>query len=126
MIDFLCGAEWLEVLCRSERLLKERHKWSGNYRQYLIAISYLLCGFAGIREVGTCFQYRLAVKVSGRGAVDEAAHRVKADLQSVGYSSRSESFVPNTLYEALLVNRSPLLEDLTTDALEDVRQNSVE
>ncbi len=117
-------AEWLEVLCANERDFKVRHKWSGNCRQYIMAISYLLDGFTDIYATGTCFQYRLAVKVFGREAVDQADKRVREDLRSIGYGSRTESFVPNALYEALLLNRSPRLEDLTVEVLEAVRQHS--
>lgn len=117
-------AEWLEVLCPTEREFHVRHRWSGNCRQYVIAISYLLSGFTNIYAIGTFFQYRLAIKVFGQAAVDEAMRRVREDLQSIGYGSRAKSVVPTALYEALLLNRSPRLEDLTIEVLEAVRQQS--
>lgn len=117
-------AEWLEVLCPTEREFHVRHRWSGNCRQYVIAISYLLSGFTNIYAIGTFFQYRLAIKVFGQAAVDVAMRRVREDLQSIGYGSRTKSVVPSALYEALLLNRSPRLEDLTIEVLEAVRQQS--
>ena len=117
-------AEWQEVLCPSEREFHVRHRWSGNCRQYVMAISYVLCGFTNLYAIGTFYQYRLASKVFGREAVDAAMRRVREELQSVGYGSRAESYVPNALYEALLLNRSPRLEDLTTEVLELVRRRS--
>jgi integrase len=114
--------EWLEVLCPSERAFHVRHRWSGNCRQYLIAASYLLCGFTGLHAIGTFFQYRLAIKVFGREAVDTAMRRVREELRGIGYGSRAKSYVPNALYWALLLNRSPRLEDITVELLEEVRR----
>lgn len=112
--------EWLEVLCPTEREFHLRHKWSGNCRQYAVAISYLLCGFSRINEIGTFFQSRLAIKVFGREAVESAKERVRADLEGIGYGSRVKCGVPHALYSAILINRSPRLEDLTKETLETV------
>lgn len=114
--------EWLEVLCPSERDFHVRHRWSGNCRQYAVAAAYLLCGFTALHAIGTFFQYRLAIKVFGREAVDAAMRRVREELRGVGYGSRGKSYVANALYWALLLNRSPRLEDLTAEVLEEVRR----
>ncbi|MDT5155827.1 MAG: hypothetical protein QOH51_184 [Acidobacteriota bacterium] len=114
--------EWLEVLCPNEREFHVRHRWSGNCRQYVVAAAYLLCGFTALHAIGTFFQYRLALKVFGREAVDAALRRMREELRGVGYGSRGKSYVANALYWALLLNRSPRLEDLTAEALEEVRR----
>lgn len=114
--------EWLEVLCPSEREFHLRHRWSGNCRQYAVAVAYLLCGFTGLHTIGTFFQYRLAIKVFGREAVDAAMRHLRSELQCIGYGSRSKSYVANALYWALLLNRSPRLEDITIEVLEEVRR----
>jgi hypothetical protein len=80
--------EWLEVLCPTEREFHLRHKWSGNCRQYAVAVSYLLCGFSKINEIGTFFQSRLAIKVFGRETIEAAVQRVQEELKGVGYGSR--------------------------------------
>jgi hypothetical protein len=112
--------EWLEVLCPTEREFHLRHKWSGNCRQYAVAVSYLLCGFSKINEIGTFFQSRLAIKVFGREAVEDAVQRVQEELKNVGYGSRMKFGVPHALYSAMLLNRSPRLEDMTKEVLETV------
>lgn len=115
-------SEWLEVLCPSEREFHVRHRWSGNCRQYVIAAGYLMCGFTSLHAIGTFFQYRLAIKVFGREAVDTAMRRVRDELRGIGYGSRAKNYVPNALYWALLLNRSPRLEDITVELLEEVRR----
>ncbi|MBA3714808.1 MAG: tyrosine-type recombinase/integrase [Pyrinomonadaceae bacterium] len=117
-------AEWLEVLCPTEHDFHVRHKWSGNCRQYAIAISYLLCGFSSINEIGTFFQSRLAIKVFGREAVEASLQRVQAELAKVGYGCRVKAGVPHALYSVMLLNRSPRLEDLTRETLETIFKQS--
>ena len=112
--------EWLEVLCPTEREFHLRHKWSGNCRQYAVAVSYMLCGFSKINEIGTFFQSRLAIKVFGRETAEAAVQRVQEELKGVGYGSRMKFGVSHALYSAMLLNRSPRLEDLTKEVLETV------
>lgn len=109
------GDQWLDVLCSSEAAFKDRYGGSSNCRQYVIAIAYLLCGFDRLAEIGRYFQYRLAIKVFGRDAVDDAVGVVFDEMTKVGLSAADRSDVSNALCMALLVQRSVRLEDLTLD-----------
>lgn len=112
--------QWIEVLCSSEAVFKERFGGSGNCRQYVIAVAYLLCDFDRLAEIGRYFQYRLAIKVFGREAVDHALSVVSDEMTKVGFSPTDRSNVSNALCMALLVQRSAHLEDLTLNALQHV------
>jgi len=114
------GDDWLDVLCSSEAAFRNRHGGSSNCRQYVIAVAYLLCGFDRLTEIGRFFQYRLAIKVFGRDAVDQAAKAVFDEMTKVGFRSVDRQHVSNALCMALLVQRSARLEDLTLDALHHV------
>lgn len=115
--------QWLEVLCGSEGAFKERYGGSGNCRQYVIAVAYVLCGFDRLAEIGRYFQYRLAIKVFGREAVDHALSVVFDDMTKVGFSLTDRSDVSNALCMALLMQRSARLEDLTLNTLQHVAVN---
>ena len=82
------GEQWLDVLCSSEAAFKDRCGGSSNCRQYVIAVAYLLCGFDRLAEIGRHFQYRLAIKVFGRDAVDHAVGVVFDEMTRVGLSCR--------------------------------------
>lgn len=114
------GDQWLDLLCSSEAAFKKRHGGSGNCRQYVIAMAYLLCGFDRLNEIGRFFQYRLAIKVFGRDAVDHAVGVVFDEMTKVGLSTADRSDVSNALCMALLVQRSARLEDLTLNTLQHV------
>lgn len=114
------GDQWLDVLCSSEAAFKERHGGSGNCRQYVIAMAYLLCGFDRLNEIGRFFQYRLAIKVFGREAVDHAVRVVFDEMTKVGFRAVDRPHVSNALCMALLVQRSARIEDLTLDTLQHV------
>ena len=98
------GDQWLDLLCSSEAAFKKRHGGSGNCRQYVIAMAYLLCGFDRLNEIGRFFQYRLAIKVFGRDAVDHAVGVVFDEMTKVGLSTADRSDVSNALCMALLVH----------------------
>lgn len=114
------GHQWLDLLCSSEAAFKDRYGGSSNCRQYVIAVAYLLCDFDRLAEIGRYFQYRLAIKVFGRDAVDHAVGIVFNEMTRVGLSAADRSDVSNALCMALLVQRSARLEDLTLNTLQHV------
>ena len=62
--------EWLDVLGPTEGAFHKRNGCHGNCRQYVMALAYRLGGFDRLEDIGTFFQYRLALKVFGRREVD--------------------------------------------------------
>ncbi len=97
-----------------------------DYRQYVAAFAYLLCGRADIRSLvrryGNGFgQVSFAGKLFGEQAVVAAIERVGGELLRWGHSpSMVSRDLPRGVTEVLLANRSPHLEDITPGLLEEL------
>jgi integrase len=94
-------------------------------QQHLIALAYLLCGFADLDTVGSGphFYIKLAEKVFGQECIEGVLERVRSLLVEWGYSGRATmQHIPRTVCELLLTNRSPYLEDLSIELLEAVAE----
>jgi integrase len=110
------------------RLLGEdRHAferpWPGwldqTVRPYVAAYGYLLCGFAAFHRLGPFNRLALGERVFGRAAIGSALDAVYTKLEGWGYRpAGTDERLRTVLVQALLVNRSARLEDLTTGALE--------
>ena len=88
-------------------------------RPFLVALAYLLGGFTGFQHLGMFNRLHLARLVFGAEAVDAALSEAAAVLDRWGYRSQvrdGEYRLPGVLGQALLINRSPRLADLTTGA----------
>ncbi|MEO7916172.1 MAG: hypothetical protein ABIR16_00890, partial [Dokdonella sp.] len=97
------------------------------YRQHYMAIAYLLCDFSDFHALTNrvFVQVAFAKKVFGGNAVVSVIERVRKILAEWGYGKQLlRQGVPRTIAEALLINRSPNIEDLTTEVLETMRQRS--
>jgi integrase len=108
--------EWVETIRRAV-----------HFRQHYMAIAYLLCDFTDFHAVTEKIfvQVKFAAKIFGTQAVDLAIGRVRKTLAEWGYGKfRLKQGVPRTVSEALLISRSPHLEDLTNEVLETMRQRN--
>ena len=88
-------------------------------RPFLVALAYLLAGFTDFQHLGMFNRLHLAQLVFGTEAVDAATGEATAVLDRWGYRSQvrdGEYKLPGVLGQALLINRSPRLADLTTGA----------
>ena len=88
-------------------------------RPFLVALAYLLAGFDDFQHLGMFNRLHLAQLVFGAGAVGAATEEATAVLDRWGYRSQvrdGEYKLPGVLGQALLINRSPRLADLTTEA----------
>jgi len=88
-------------------------------RPFLVALAWLLAGFSDFQHLGMFNRLHLAHLVFGREAVDVATGGAAAVLDQWGYRSQArdgEYRLPGVLAQALLINRSPRLPDLTTGA----------
>ena len=88
-------------------------------RPFLVALAYLLAGFTDFQHLGMFNRLHLARLVFGAGAVEAATGEATAVLDRWGYRSQvrdGEYKLPGVLGQALLINRSPRLADLTTGA----------
>ncbi len=89
-------------------------------RPFVIALGYLLGGFTDFQHLGNFNRLHLAQLVFSAEAVEEAASEAGAVLERWGYLSQTRDDgryrLPGILSQALLINRSPRLQDLTTAA----------
>ena len=90
-------------------------------RPYLLAHAYLLTGFTAFDLVGPFARQTLAQRVFGADTVEEAIEPVRAVLSGWGYRAANLESMICTL---LLLNRSPMLNELTSPALERLRADA--
>jgi len=113
--------EWADLL-DPERL---RQRFAGQVgmqaRPYLLAYAYLLAGFDAFDVIGSFTRVPLAQRVFGADAVRQAIEPVRAVLHGWGYRAHNLDSMVCTL---LLLNRSPLLSDLSSPALDQLRSRT--
>ncbi len=92
-------------------------------RPFLVAIGYLLGAFDGFHLLGTFNRLHLAQLVFGDTAVQAAMRLATQTLDGWGYRGalNHQHRLRGGLSQALLINRSPLLEDLDTAAFARLR-----
>lgn len=93
----------------------------GSGRQYMIAAAYLLGCFRKVRFLGNFDRVALTKKVFGHEAVESALLPVQDVLSGWGYAASKNTVLMSTVCEALLLNHSPYLHDLTVECLEAFR-----
>lgn len=106
--------EWLDSI-----------KNGGHEKPSVAAVAYLLCGFDALHELGryNFLFYGLAIRVFGRQRIRELFAELQAMLVDWGYRERTARiYVPRAMCEVLVTNRSPYLEDLTTEVLQKIQQ----
>jgi integrase len=120
-------AIWGDVLGRDRRsFLAARPAWArGDLRQHMAAIAYLLQCFTELQRLGRFERGALARKVFGSRQVGAAVAPVEQVLAGWGYANRcSGRGIRRVVCEALLLNGSPRLEDLTIEILVRLRQGA--
>ena len=122
--------DWLRLIAPASREFTAAWPgWiDGTVRPYVAAFAYLIGGFTGFDRLGSFNRQALAWRVFGKEVVEEAADRVAATLQGWGYhpSKGAARQFRTVLIQSMLVNRSPLLEDMTSEALARIRAESVD
>jgi integrase len=116
----LCGGSAQEFL-DAQGLPTERA-----VRPFLVALAHLISGFTGFQHLGMFNRFHLARLVYGTGPVDAAMSEATAVLDQWGYRSQlgdNESRVHGVLAQALIINRSPRLSDLTDEAFTRLREH---
>jgi hypothetical protein len=89
------------------------------------AFAYLLGNFTDFHRIGHFNRRSLAWRVFGKAVVEDAVDQVTGILQGWGYHPTEGAVgqFRTVLIQAMLINRSPLLEDLTSEALATIRQH---
>jgi integrase len=91
--------------------------------QHLIAVAYLLCGFSDLHRLSKnhIVYVVLARKVFGGEYMKVVGDRVQSLLCEWGYMRKgTAALVMRTIFEALLYKRSPHLEELKIEDLQEV------
>ncbi|MGI8307751.1 tyrosine-type recombinase/integrase [Saccharopolyspora hattusasensis] len=119
--------DWLQLIGTSAATFSTSAPgWvDGTARSTLAAYAYLLGGFTAFDRLGGFQRLPLSWRVFGKELVDRAQEQVNRVLNGWGYriESGADARVSPVLCQALLLNRSPLLEDLTTEAFAWLRQH---
>ncbi len=119
---------WQRILgpTQAQFLCENGHLVNGAGRQYLIAAAYLLGCFRQVRLLGNFERAALARKVFGPQAVEAALEPVQEILSGWGYAAAQNTALMSTVCEALLLNQSPNLHDLTAEGLDEFRRGCSE
>jgi integrase len=115
-------AEWLDVL--NGTLLDEPYFQShGKHAtSSLVALAYLCCEFSQLRAVTSFQPGLLARKLFSADLCDQAFRRVSDMLTSWGYHLPIIRNFACAVDQVFLANRSPYLEDLTAESLDQIRR----
>ncbi|MDQ1653159.1 MAG: hypothetical protein QOI35_2359, partial [Cryptosporangiaceae bacterium] len=119
--------EWVHLLGRDQAEFR-RHTpvWAGDeVRPYLAAHAYLLGGFSEFHLLGNFQRLTLSWRIFGRDRVNGEITRVRAVLSEWGYQlgREDDSLLPMVVCQLFLFNRSPHLEDLTTELFDRFRSD---
>lgn len=120
-------SEWGGILHDTIADFETRNAVSRRSRPYLIALCVLLGRVRDLRHLGNFDRIGLATKVFG-SAVELSTKRVAATLTSWGYSAdldRTRTRLRSSLCEIFLLNRSPLLEDISSELLVELHRTRV-
>jgi integrase len=91
-------------------------------RQHLFLLAYFLCSFNQLHVFAVLRRSAMKKHIFGEALIDAAVLRVREILRGWGYRAKKvKRVLPNAIFEALLFNRSPYLEDLTIEVLERLR-----
>jgi integrase len=115
---------WVRVLGPTQADFRAAHPiWvDRQVRHYLIGLAYLLRCFTDLRRLGNFKRVPLAAKVFGPDRVRAAVERLDGVLRGWGYQDpKAGRAFPRILCEALLLNASPRLADLSVAFLDELR-----
>jgi integrase len=119
--------EWVHLLGRDQaEFRRNAPAWAGDeVRPYLAAHAHLLGSFTEFHRLGSVQRLTLSWRIFGRDRVSGEITRVRAVLAEWGYrlGRDDDTLLPMVVCQLFLLNRSPHLEDLTTDVFDRVRSD---
>jgi integrase len=119
--------DWRQLLHGDAAGFRASMPWpvEPSVRPFAVALAYLLGGFDDFHELGTFNRMHLAALVFGDDAVRRALGQVSDVLAGWGYRGvdGSDHRLTGAFSQLLLLNRSPLVADLTDDAFTRLRQH---
>ena len=91
-------------------------------RPFVVALGYLLGGYTSFQHLGMFNRWHLATLVFGEDAIEDALAQVGDVLGQWGYrTDNASNRMRGAFSQALLLNRSPRLEDMSTEAFATLR-----
>ena len=114
--------DWAGVCGRSSEAFRvaQPRPTETTVRPFVIALGYLLGEFTDFQHLGNFNRLYLAQLIFGAEPIEEAMSRASTVMDRWGYRSQTRDDgryrLPGILGQALLINRSPRLQDLTTAA----------
>lgn len=119
------ATDWTALCCPSgeEFLAARAVPTETTVRPFVVAAGYLIGGFTDLQRLGTFNRLHLAQLVFGSSAVEDSMRAAGEILDQWGYRGvlTASSRWRGMLSQALLINRSPRLEDLSTEAFAQLR-----
>lgn len=117
---------WVELISYNAWSFRQGRRRPCELRPQLMAVAYLLCGYADLHLSCHINQGAFARRIFGAAAVEQAVERVGGALRAWGHGSwRVSRHIEPALCAVLLLNRSPRLEDLTLEILRNARQQKL-
>lgn len=116
--------EWSEILCETAVAFTQRYPSAFTCRQQVLTVAYLLCGFSDFHKLGSFLRKTLANTTFGARRMETTMERVNEGTRKWGFTKQHDFTLQSVVREALLVNRSPHLEDLTYDLLVMMRERT--
>src|SRR5579859_3211688 len=119
--------EWIETIGLTYPAFRDRQRcFRQGCRQYVVSCAYLLCGFKSFRLLGQYFLRRnLASHLFGEELVASAIGRIITVVVGWGYGEKGIVYLQTAVSDAMLLNGSPFLEDLTQELLEELHRTTV-
>jgi len=116
--------EWSEILSETAVAFAQRYPGAPTCRQQMLTVAYLLCGFSDFHKLGAFLRKTLADTTFGAQRMEAVMQRVIEGVRQWGLSKRHDFALQSVVREALLVNRSPHLDELTYDLLLMMRERT--
>jgi len=118
-------ADWRELIGGDATAFRAAVAWpaSTTVRPFVISLAHLLGGFDDFHQIGMFDRLYLAGLVFGPETVGDTLAEVASLLGSWGYRGHDGTGkpLPGAFSQFLLINRSPLITDLTTEAFARLR-----
>jgi len=118
---------WVRILGSNQAAFRAAHPpgVDRQARHYLIGLAYVLRCVTDLRPLGNYRRMTLAIKVFGAARVRTAVDRLAGVLAGWGYQgARAGRAFPRIACEALLLNGSPRLADLSVPVLDALRRRA--
>ena len=119
--------EWLEILSGQSPTMKNMKNFGRRIeRSHVATVAYILCGFGSFDEVPRLWHKALAEKVFGKELLRSGSDRIRKELLAWGRGRyQLNKHIPRVVAYISLANRSPQLEDLSTERLREISERSI-